>query len=51
VDAKVPLRRGKRIILGRRGSEGYGREKGGEGKRRWVKIQKEMGEKYRDSGI
>jgi hypothetical protein len=35
VDASVLLRRGNKIILGGRGREGLGKEKGGGWKKRW----------------
>ena len=42
---------GKKIILGSRGRERSGRDRGKEGKGGAVQIWEDIGEKYMDSGI
>ena len=51
VENTVLLRRRKKIILGSRGRERSGRDRGKEGKGGAVQIWEEIGEKYMDSGI
>jgi hypothetical protein len=51
VNATVLLKRRNKIISGSRESKVSGRERGWRGKRRTVRIQEEVGEKYRGSGI
>ena len=51
MNATVLLKRRNKIISGSRESKVSGRERGWRGKRRTVRIQEEVGEKYRGSGI
>jgi hypothetical protein len=51
VDASILLKRGNKIIMGGRGSEGSGRKRVGGGKRGWqYQVWEETGEKSRGSG-
>jgi hypothetical protein len=47
MDASIPLRRGNKMIMGSRGRECYGWERGGERKGEQVQVWEETGEKSR----